>query len=61
MLKLAILGGGGVRMPAFVRAVISSGDNTFDEISLFEPDPLRRETTGRLSVEIVERSGILAQ
>jgi 6-phospho-beta-glucosidase len=52
VLKLAILGGGGVRMPAFVRAVLSSGANVFDEISLFEPDPLRRQTTGRLAVEL---------
>ncbi len=51
-MKLAILGGGGVRMPAFVRAVLSSGANVFDEISLFEPDPVRRQTTGRLAVEL---------
>jgi 6-phospho-beta-glucosidase len=51
-MKLAILGGGGVRMPAFVRALLSSGANVFDEISLFEPDPFRRETTARLAVEL---------
>jgi 6-phospho-beta-glucosidase len=51
-MKLAILGGGGVRMPAFVRAVLSSGANIFDEINLFEPDPVRRQTTGRLAVEL---------
>jgi 6-phospho-beta-glucosidase len=39
-------------MPAFVRAVLSSGANVFDEISLFEPDPVRRQTTGRLAVEL---------
>ena len=39
-------------MPAFVRAVLSSGANIFDEISLFEPDPVRRQTTGRLAVEL---------
>jgi 6-phospho-beta-glucosidase len=50
--KLAILGGGGVRMPAFVRAVLSSDANIFDEISLFEPDPMRRQTTARLGVEV---------
>jgi 6-phospho-beta-glucosidase len=51
-MKLAILGGGGVRMPAFVRAVLTSGANPFDEISLFEPDPSRRQTTARLAVEL---------
>ena len=29
-MKLAILGGGGVRMPAFVRAVLASPDCPFD-------------------------------
>jgi 6-phospho-beta-glucosidase len=42
--KLAILGGGGVRMPAFVRAVLTHSPGAFDEICLFEPDPVRRET-----------------
>ena len=56
-LKLAVLGGGGVRMPAFVRAVLSSGGNIFDEISLFEPDPVRRQTTGRLAVELAGHLG----
>ena len=51
-LKLAVLGGGGVRMPAFVRALLSGGANIFDEICLFEPDPVRRQTTGRLAVEL---------
>ncbi len=62
-LKLAVLGGGGVRMPAFVRALLSSGANVsdetgifetniFDEICLFEPDPVRRQTTGKLAVEL---------
>jgi 6-phospho-beta-glucosidase len=39
-------------MPAFVRALLSGGANIFDEISLFEPDPFRRQTTARLAVEI---------
>lgn len=56
-MKLAILGGGGVRMPAFVRAVLSSSAGVFDEISLFEPDPVRRQTTGRLAVEIAGALG----
>jgi 6-phospho-beta-glucosidase len=51
-MKLAILGGGGVRMPAFVRALLSGGANIFDQISLFEPDPFRRQTTARLAVEL---------
>jgi len=36
--KLTILGGGGVRMPAFIRAVLASRPGAFDEICLFEPD-----------------------
>ncbi|HTT91004.1 MAG TPA: hypothetical protein VMF65_15725 [Acidimicrobiales bacterium] len=51
------MGGGGVRMPAFVRAVLSSGANLFDAISLFEPDPVRRQTTGRLAVELSDYLG----
>ncbi len=50
--KLAILGGGGVRMPAFVRAVLASPDCAFDEICLFEPDGERRDTICRLAVEL---------
>ena len=56
-MKLAILGGGGVRMPAFVRAVLAGGANLFDEISLFEPDPVRRQTTARLAVEVADALG----
>jgi alpha-galactosidase/6-phospho-beta-glucosidase family protein len=55
--KLAILGGGGVRMPAFVHEVLSRRDATFDEISLFEPDSFRRDTIGRLAVERAEALG----
>jgi len=51
-MKLAILGGGGVRMPAFVRAVLTSRPGAFDQICLFEPDDVRRETTCRLAAEI---------
>jgi 6-phospho-beta-glucosidase len=50
--KLTILGGGGMRMPAFVRAVLTGGAHHFDEICLLEPDQFRRDTTGRLAVEI---------
>jgi 6-phospho-beta-glucosidase len=39
-------------MPAFVRSVLTSGANIFDEINLFEPDPVRRQTTARLAAEI---------
>lgn len=48
-MKLAILGGGGVRMPAFVRAVLARRAGEFDQICLFEPDSLRRDTTCRLA------------
>jgi len=55
--KLAILGGGGVRMPAFVRAVLASRPGTFDEICLFEPDSERRETICRLASAIAVALG----
>jgi 6-phospho-beta-glucosidase len=55
--KLSILGGGGVRMPGFVRSVLAGRPDTFDEICLFEPDATRRATTGRLAVEIAEVFG----
>ncbi len=51
-MKLAILGGGGVRMPAFVRAVLASPDCPFDEICLLEPDSERRDTICRLAAEL---------
>ena len=51
-MKLTVLGGGGVRMPAFVRAVLAGRPGSFGEICLFEPDPLRRDTTCRLAAEL---------
>jgi 6-phospho-beta-glucosidase len=51
-MKLTILGGGGVRMPAFVRSVLAGRPGTFDEICLFEPDATRRATIGRLASEL---------
>jgi 6-phospho-beta-glucosidase len=56
-MKLAILGGGGVRMPAFVRAVLASRPGMFGEIWLFEPDAERRDTTCRLAAEIAAALG----
>ena len=56
-MKLTILGGGGVRMPAFVRAVLASRPGTFSEICLFEPDQGRRETICRLAQEIAVALG----
>jgi len=56
-MKLAIIGGGGVRMPGFVRAVLASRPGAFDEIWLFEPDRVRRETTGRLAAELAVALG----
>jgi len=56
-MKLAILGGGGVRIPLFVRGVLSRPGESFSEICLFEPDPARRETIGRLSVEVAAALG----
>src|SRR5712691_6229122 len=51
-MKLTILGGGGVRMPLFVRSVLAGRPGAFDEICLFEPDATRRATTGRLATEV---------
>jgi len=51
-MKLTVLGGGGVRMPAFVRAVLAGRPGAFGEICLLEPDPIRRATTARLAVEV---------
>ncbi len=68
-MKLTILGGGGVRMPAFVRAMLSQESSAgsaaprFDQICLLEPDQSRRDTIGRLAVEIAAalgRSGLVA-
>src|SRR5215467_6575391 len=56
-MKLAILGGGGVRIPLFVRGVLSRPGASFREICLFEPDQARRETTGRLSAEVAAALG----
>ncbi len=56
-MKLAILGGGGVRMPLFVRAVLASRPGTFDEICLFEPAAGRRDTICRLAAEIAVALG----
>jgi 6-phospho-beta-glucosidase len=55
--KLTILGGGGVRMPAFIRAVLASRPGAFDEICLFEPDPRRRDTICRLSCAVAGALG----
>src|SRR6516162_4045670 len=55
--KLTILGGGGVRMPAFIRAVLASRPGAFDEICLFEPDPGRRDTICRLSAAVAVALG----
>jgi 6-phospho-beta-glucosidase len=56
-MKLAILGGGGVRMPAFVRAVLTASPDLFDEISLFDPEPSRRDTICRLAAALPEALG----
>lgn len=56
-MKLAILGGGGVRIPAFIQAVLSHRAAAFREISLFEPDAFRRDTIGRLAAELATELG----
>ncbi len=57
-MKLTILGGGGVRMPGFVRSVLAGRPGAFDEICLFEPDATRRATTGRLACELAGVFGV---
>ena len=56
-MKLTVLGGGGMRMPAFVRAVLTGGAHHFDQICLLEPDEFRRETIGRLAVGLADALG----
>ena len=56
-MKLAVLGGGGVRIPAFIRGVLHRRDAAFGEICLFEPDSFRRETIGRLATGLAEALG----
>ena len=56
-MKLTILGGGGVRMPGFVRAVLRTRPGSFDQICLLEPDQGRRDTIGRLAVELASALG----
>src|SRR6266568_1518104 len=56
-MKLAILGGGGVRIPAFIQAVLSRRAAAFREISLFEPDAFRRDTIGRLAAGLAAELG----
>jgi 6-phospho-beta-glucosidase len=55
--KLTVLGGGGVRMPGFVRAVLRTRPGSFDQICLLEPDQLRRDTIGRLAAELASALG----
>jgi 6-phospho-beta-glucosidase len=55
--KLTVLGGGGMRMPAFVRAVLVGGAHHFDQICLLEPSEVRRDTIGRLAVELAGALG----
>src|SRR5258708_31995651 len=60
-MKLSILGGGGVRLPAFVRSVLAGRPGqhgAFDEICLFEPDATRRATTARLASELAGVFGV---
>jgi alpha-galactosidase/6-phospho-beta-glucosidase family protein len=56
-MKLTVFGGGGVRTPAFVRAVLAGRPGAFDEICLFEPDATRRATTARLAAEVAVALG----
>jgi 6-phospho-beta-glucosidase len=44
-------------MPAFIRAVLTRSPGAFDEISLFEPDPARRDTICRLAAGVAGALG----
>ena len=55
--KLTILGGGGVRMPALVHELLARGEDGFEQIVLFEPDPLRRRVIGGLSTALASSLG----
>src|SRR5580692_1184752 len=56
-MKLTILGGGGFWMQSLVRAVLARCPDAFGDSCLFEPDPVRRETTGRLAAEVADALG----
>ncbi|MGA3215558.1 MAG: 6-phospho-beta-glucosidase [Acidimicrobiales bacterium] len=56
-MKLTVLGGGGARIPTLVRAVVGDRLTPFDRIDLFEPAQDRRESLGRLSVELAGALG----
>lgn len=56
-MKLTVLGGGGARIPALVRAVVGERPTRFDRIDLFEPSPARRTSLGGLSVELAGALG----
>ena len=56
-MKLAVIGGGGMRVPAFVRAILHGRPALFGEICLLEPDTVRRETIARLAVELAGALG----
>jgi 6-phospho-beta-glucosidase len=61
-MKLTVLGGGGVRIPALVNAVLGGAPgaldaSVIDRIDLFEPDAARRESVGRLSAELADALG----
>jgi 6-phospho-beta-glucosidase len=72
-MKLTVLGGGGVRIPALVRAVVGGraaaggpgaggpgaggAPGAIDQVDLFDPSPLRRDSIGRLSVELAASLG----
>jgi 6-phospho-beta-glucosidase len=55
--NLAILGGGGARIPRFVRTVLQEMPDRFRSIRLLEPDSRRTATLGRLASEIARHAG----
>jgi 6-phospho-beta-glucosidase len=55
--KLTVLGGGGARIPALIRAAVGDHPTPLDRIDLFEPDESRRASIGRLSTELATALG----
>lgn len=57
-MKLAIVGGGGVRAPLFVQSALNRAERLgLDEISLMDTDAVQLEMIGALCAEIARRSG----
>lgn len=56
-MKLAILGGAGMRTPMLINGLFKHNDITFDEIVLFDKDEERLSIMGEISKYLVHRNG----